>query len=155
SGRLLWERNNNNQVPNADDLPGFWANIAYKNWNVSVNDVHTFTPQLVNQFTFGFNNVTREQLPHVAAEKSWVDFGAGFVRSAPGPVAYDTQVSGNFRTFSRYLLDQYRKYLQFTDGLNWMHGSHSLKIGIDFRKSICDQSQKFQTDPQVIFTTNY
>lgn len=155
SGRLLWERNNNNQVPNVDDLPGFWAIIAYKNWNVSVNDIHTFTPRLINQFTFGYNNITREQFPHVAAEKSWKDFGAGFVRSAPGPIAYDTQVSGNFRTFSRYLLNQYRKYLQFSDGLNWTLGAHTLKIGGEIRKSICDQSQKFQTDPQVIFTTNY
>ena len=155
SGRLIYERNNTNQVPNADDVPGFWAIINYSNWNVSVNDIHTFSPHLVNQFTFGFNDITREQLPHVGAQKSWVDFGAGFVRSAPGPIAYDTQVSGYFRAFSRYLLDQYRKYYQFTDGVNWILGSHSLKIGADIRRSICDQGQNFQTDPQVIFTANY
>src|SRR5207237_1507862 len=80
---------------------------------------------------------------------------AGFIRSAPGPIAYDTQVSGYFRCFSRYLLDQYRKYVQYTDGLTWMRGAHSLKFGGDIRQNICDQSQNFQTDPQVIFTANY
>jgi hypothetical protein len=155
SGRLLYERNNTNQVPNALDVPGFWAIINYANWNVSVNDIHTFSPRLVNQFIFGFNNITRNQLPHVAAQKSWVDLGSGFIRSAPGPIAYDTEVAGDFQGFSRYLLNQYRKYVQYSDGLNWTRGSHSLKIGAEVRQNICDQSQKFQTDPQVLFTANY
>lgn len=155
SGRLLYERNNTNQVPNALDVPGFWAIIDYSNWNVAVNDIHTFSPNLVNQFTFGFNNVTRQQLPHVPEQKSWGDLGSGFIRSAPGPIAYDTEVAGYFQGFSRYLLDQYRKYAQYTDGLNWIRGSHSLKIGGDIRQSICDQSQNFQTDPQVLFTANF
>ena len=155
SGRLIYERNNTNQVPNALDVAGFWAIIDYSNWNVSLNDIHTFSPHLVNQFTFGFNDITRQQLPHVAAQKSLVDLGAGFIRSAPGPIAYDTEVAGYFQGFSRYLLNQYRKYFQYTDGLNWMLGSHSLKLGVDVRQSICDQSQNFQTDPQVLFTANY
>jgi hypothetical protein len=155
SGRLLYERNNTNQVPSALDVPGFWAIIDYANWNVAINDIHSFSPNLVNQFTFGFNNVTRQQLPHVPEQKSWVDLGSGFIRSAPGPIAYDTEVAGYFQGFSRYLLDQYRKYVQYTDGLNWIRGSHSLKIGGDIRQSICDQSQNFQTDPQVLFTANF
>ena len=155
SGRLLYERNNTNQVPNNLDLPGFWAIIDYSNWNVAVNDIHTFTPHLVNSFTFGFNDVTRNQLPHVAAQTSLVDLGTGFIRSAPGPIAYDTEVAGYFQAFSRYLLNQYRKYVQYTDGVNWMLGSHSLKFGADLRQSICDQSQNFQTDPQVLFTANF
>ena len=155
SGRLLYERNNTNQVPNALDLPGFWAIIDYSNWNVALNDIHTFSPRLVNQFTFGFNDVTRQQLPHVPEQKSLVDLGFGFIRSAPGPIAYDTEVSGYFQGFSRYLLDQYRKFAQYTDALNWIRDSHSFKFGFDVRQSICDQSQNFQTDPQVIFTANY
>jgi hypothetical protein len=155
SGRFIYERNNTNQVPNTLDVPGFWAIIDYSNWNVSVNDIHTFSAHLVNQFTFGFNDITRQQLPHVAEQKSLVDLGAGFIRSAPGPIAYDTEVAGYFQGFSRYLLNQYRKYFQYTDGLNWMVGSHSLKFGVDVRQSICDQSQNFQTDPQVLFTANY
>jgi hypothetical protein len=155
SGRLIYERNDTNQVPNALDVPGFWAIIDYSNWNVSINDIHTFSPHLVNQFIFGFNDITRNQLPHIPEQKSLVDLGAGFIRSAPGPIAYDTEVAGYFQGFSRYLLNQYRKFLQFTDGLNWTLGSHTLKFGADVRQSICDQGQNFQTDPQVLFTANY
>jgi hypothetical protein len=155
SGRLLWERNDTNQVPNALDLPGFWAIIDYSMWNVAVNDIHIFSPHLVNQFTFGFNHITRNQLPNIPEQKSLVDLGTGFIRSAPGPIAYDTEVAGYFQGFSRYLLNQYRKFFEYTDGLNWMVGSHSLKFGADVRQNICDQSQNFQTDPQVLFTANY
>jgi len=155
SGRLMYERNNTNQVPNNLDLPGFWAIIDYKMWNVAINDIHTFSPYLVNSFTFGFNDISRQQLPHIAAQKSLVDLGTGFIRSAPGPIAYDTEVASYFQAFSRYLLNQYRKYVQYTDGLNWAHGSHTLKFGVDVRQSICDQGQNFQTDPQVLYTANF
>jgi hypothetical protein len=155
SGRLLYERNDTNQVPNVLDLPGFWAIIDYSMWNVAVNDIHIFSPHLVNQFTFGFNHITRNQLPNIPEQKSLVDLGTGFIRSAPGPIAYDTEVAGYFQGFSRYLLNQYRKFFEYSDGLNWMAGSHSIKFGADVRQSICDQSQNFQTDPQVLFTANY
>ena len=155
SGRLLWERNNTNQVVTNTTLPGFLALIQYKNWNVAINDIHTFSPRLVNMFTFGFNDISREQLPILPANKSWVDFGSGFIRSAPGPIAYDTEINSYFNAESRYLLDQYRKGYQYSDGLNWAMGAHSLKLGGDVRQSLVDQSQNFQTDPQIIFTSTY
>ncbi len=155
SGRLVYERNNTNQVPNTLDVPGFWAIIDYSNWNVAIDDIHTFSAHLLNQFTFGFNDITRNQLPHVPQQISWVDLGAGFIRAAPGPIAYDTEVSGYFQGFSRYLLNQYRKSFQYNDGLNWLLGSHSLKFGGDLEQSLCDQGQNFQTDPQVLFTANF
>ncbi|HEY3838030.1 MAG TPA: carboxypeptidase regulatory-like domain-containing protein [Bryobacteraceae bacterium] len=155
TGRFLFERNNQNQVVTATTLPGFLALIQYKNWNVSINDIHTFSPNLINVFTFGFNDITREQLPEIPAQKSWVDFGSGFIRSAPGPIAYDTEINPYFNAESRYLLDQYRKGFQYSDGMTWIHGEHSLKFGGDVRQSMVDQSQNFQTDPQIIFTANY
>ena len=155
SGRLIWERNNTNQVVTNTTLPGFLALIQYRNWNVAINDIHTFSPHVVNQFTFGFNDITREQLPILPANKSWVDFGSGFIRSAPGPIAYDTEINSFFNAESRYLLDQYRKGFQYSDGLNWSLGAHNVKFGGDIRQSMVDQSQNFQTDPQIIFTANY
>jgi hypothetical protein len=155
TGRFLFERNNQNQVVTATTLPGFLALIQYKNWNVSINDIHTFSPRLINVFTFGFNKITREQLPTIPAQKSWVDFGSGFIRSAPGPIAYDTEINPYFNAESRYLLDQYRKGFQYSDGMTWIAGAHSLKFGGDIRQSAVDQSQNFQTDPQIIFTANY
>ncbi len=155
SGRMLYERNNTNQVPAATDLPGFWAIIPYSNYNIAVNDIHTFSANMVNQFTFGFDYITREQLPHVAKDVAWPDLGAGFIRAAPGPIAWDTVVASYFQAFSRYPLNQYRKYVQYSDGLSWMRGAHSLKIGVDARQNMCDQSQTFLADPSVNFAATF
>ncbi|MGH9666368.1 MAG: hypothetical protein ACRD9L_18220, partial [Bryobacteraceae bacterium] len=105
--------------------------------------------------TFGFNDITREQLPTLPAQKSWVDFGAGIVRSAPGPIAYDTEINSYFNAESRYLLDQYRKGFQYSDGVSWNAGAHTLKFGGDLRQSMVDQSQNFQTDPRLVFAATY
>ena len=155
SGRLLFERNDTDQVPTNTTLPGFVALINYKSWNVAINDIHTFSPRLVNQFTFGFNDITRIQTPQIPSQKSWVDLGAGFVRAAPGPIAYDTEINGYFNAESRYLLNQYRKGFQYSDGLNWTVGAHSLRFGGDIRQNIIDQGQNFQTDPQVLFAATF
>ena len=125
-------------------------------WNVAINDIHIFSPHFVNQFTFGFNDIVRNQLPHVAEQVTLGDLGSGFApERRPGRSAYDTVVSGYFDAFSRYLLNQYRKGFQYTDGLNWIVGKHSMKFGVDARQDICDQSQNFQTDAAVTFTANY
>ncbi len=153
SGRLVYERNDTNQVVNATTLPGFLALIQYRNWNASMNDTHTFSARIVNVFTFGFNDITRQQLPIIPSQKTWGDFGAGIVRAAPGPIGYDTELNGYFNAQSRYPLNQFRKGFQYSDGLNWTVGSHTLKFGGDLRQSMVDQNQTFQSDPQVKFTS--
>lgn len=155
SGRYLQERNSTNQVVNNVTLPGFLALIRYHNWNAAINDTHTFSPALINVFTFGFNDITREQLPFIPVQKTWGDFGAGIVRAAEGPIGYDTQVDGYFHPQSRYPLNQYRKGFQYSDGLNWSKGPHTLKFGGDLRQSILDMSQTFQSDPLVRFRATF
>lgn len=155
SGRFLFERNDTEQVPTLTTLPGFLALIKDKNWNASISDTHSFSPVLVNQFTFGFNDIVRNQLPIIPSAKSWVDFGSGFVRAAPGPIAYDTEINGYFNAESRYALNQYRKGFQYSDNLAWTKGLHTLKMGGDLRQPVVDQNQNFQTDPQVIFGANF
>ncbi len=155
SGRFLWETNDTSQVVSATTIPGFLALIQYQNWNVAVNDTHTFSPRLVNVFTFGFDHITREQLPIIPEQKTWGDLGAGIVRAAPGPIGYDTQVSGYFNAQSRYLLNQNRKTVQYSDGLSYTTGPHALKFGGDIRQSMVDQNQTFQSDPQIIFRSTF
>lgn len=155
SGRLLWSKNNTNQVVNNITLPGFLALIQYRNWNAAVTETHIFSPTLINIFTFGLNNITRNQLPIIPVQKTWGDLGSGIVRAAEGPIGYDTQVDGYFQPQSRYPLQQFRKGFQYSDGLNWSRGSHSLKFGGDVRQSILDMSQTFQSDPMIRFRATF
>jgi len=153
SGRLLFNKNDNNQSVNNITLPGFLALIKYRNWNIAITDTYVLSPKLVNTFTFGYNNIRRDQIPIVPGNKSWTDFGAGFVRAADDPqVGFDTLVSGYFEPQARFPLHHYRKAIQFTEALNWMAGAHYVKIGGDVRINRLTLQENFQTDPMVTFT---
>jgi Carboxypeptidase regulatory-like domain len=153
SGRLLYNRNNNYQSANNLTLPGFLAQIAYRNWSVAVSDNHVISPHLINSFTFSYNNIRRDQQAIVPGNKSWGDLGAGFIRAYPDDpnIGWDTNVQGYFRPQSRYPLHHYRKEFQFSDGINWTLGSHFLKIGADFRRNLLTLQEDFQTDPALVF----
>ena len=157
SGRLLWDSNDNYQAPNNVSLPGFLALIQYRNWSVSATDTYILSPRLINSFTFGLNKIDRDQVPIVPGNKSWVDFGAGFVRAYPQDpiIGCDTNVAGYFRPQARYPLHHYRKNFQFSEGINWTRGSHFLRIGADVRRNVLRLQEDFQTDPQVAFQATF
>jgi hypothetical protein len=155
SGRLLHNRNSLQELPG--NLPGFFALIQYKNWNLAVTDTHIFNPGLLNQFTFGYNDVDREQLSVVPGSKTWTDFGAGFVKAFEGdaPAAIHTQVDGYFNAFSRFPLQQFRHGWQFTDVVSITTGSHVLKIGGDLRRGVLNRREFFRGDPFLRFRATF
>jgi hypothetical protein len=153
TGRFLYSRNNNYQAANNITLPGFLALIAYRNWDAAITDTHILSPRLVHTFTFSFNNIRRDQQSIVPGNKSWTDFGAGFVRAYPQDpdTGFDTQVVGYFEPQGRYPLHHYRKGFQYSDGLNWTRGAHFLKFGVDLRQNLLNLHEDFETDPMVQF----
>lgn len=155
SGRILTDANVQDQIPSTNDLPGFVANINYVNWNLAVNETHTFSPTLLNQFTFGFNDIQRVQLPVIPSQKTWGDFGAGVVRATSGPIGYDTEIQSYFTAETRWPLNQYRHGYQYSDTLSWSRNAHTVYFGGDVRRSYTHQYQDFLSDGQFIFSAVY
>jgi hypothetical protein len=156
SGRFVYVNNKVLQVPNTTNLPGFLAQINCTNYNVAVNETHRFSPKLVNVFTFGFNDIARHQLPVIPKQVSWADLGSGIVRAVGNaPLGWDTTVSGNFTSLSRWPLHQLRAGYQYSDVLNWTLGSHNLTLGVDLRQQYTDQSQTFQSDGSLTFNGTF
>jgi hypothetical protein len=155
-GHIVYLNNKTNQEPSTSNLPGFLAQINYENWNVAVNEVHTFTPHLLNMFTFGFNDITRHQLPVVPAQQSWASLGAGIARAvSTAPIGWETNITGYFVAQSRWTLNQLRSGYQFSDSVNWTRGNHSFSLGGDLRPQFTDQSQDYRTDAQLTFGGTY
>src|SRR5262249_18335219 len=69
SGRLLYNTNDNYQSANNVTLPGFLALIQYRNWSVAATHAWILSPILINTFTFGYNQIDRDQLPIVPGNK--------------------------------------------------------------------------------------
>lgn len=156
SGHFVYVDSRNTQNPNNINLPGFLAQINYKNYHVAVNETHTFSSSLINVLTFGFNNIARNQLPILPAQQSWQSLGSGLVRAeGSAPIGWGTQVTGYFVAQSRWPLNQYRTTYQISDTANWTRGNHSFTFGGDLRQEYTDQSQTFQTDGNVTFGSGY
>jgi Carboxypeptidase regulatory-like domain len=155
SGRILSDANVQNSLPSTNDLPGFVANIDYVNWNLAVNETHTFSADLLNQFTFGFNDIQRVQTPIIPVQKTWGDLGAGVVRAASGPIGYDTEIQSYFTAESRWPLSQYRHGYQFSDTVSWTRNAHTIYLGGDLRRSYTHQFQDYIADGQFIFSAVY
>lgn len=155
SGRILY--NFNDRAEATGNLPGFFAGIKYRNWNVVATDTHIVGPTVVNSFTFSYNDITRRQLPVVPGGNSWTDFGAGFTRAttSDAPVGHDTMVDGYFQAFSRFPLNHFRKSLQFSDTLSLNRGAHFIRFGGEARRSILDLEELFQIDPQLRFRATF
>ncbi len=156
SGRFVYVDNKVLQEPSTSNLPGFLAQIDYTNYNVAVNETHVFSPHLLNLFTFGFNDIARHQLPVIPKQLTWGDLGAGITRGVSNaPIGWDTTVSGDFGSLSRWPLNQLRAGYQYSDTVNWTLGNHSLSLGGDVRQQYTDQSQTFQTDASLTFNGTF
>ncbi len=157
SGRMLYSTSDNYQAANNVTLPGFLALIQYRNWSAVGTDSWIISPKMINTLTFSYNEINRDQLPVVPGNKSWTDFGAGFVRAWPQDtvVGFDTNVAGYFQPQARYPLHHYRKNFQFSDSLSLTFGSHFLRIGADVRRNVLNLQENFQTDPAVVFQATF
>ncbi len=155
SGRLLYNQDGNQELPG--NLPGFFARINYTNWNLTVNDTHTFSPRLLNVVRFTFNKVNRQQLSVAPGNQTYIDFGAPFTRTFTDekPAAIHTQVDGYFNAFTRFPLDQFRRNYQFGDELNLTHGNHQLRFGGELSRSILDREEFFRGDPFIQYRNNF
>ena len=65
------------RCPTRPICPASGPSSDYSMWNVAINDIHIFSPHLVNQATFGFNYIVRNQLPHVPSQVTLEGSGRG------------------------------------------------------------------------------
>ena len=114
-------------------------NTHTRNQAISLNETHTFSPRIVNEFRFGFNNFALEQLSLLNGRNLADRYGVGnvnvpgFPQSSGFPTMY---LAGFYEYFggSTYkpltFLD--RNY-QFLDNISLNLGSHQLKFGGEYR----------------------
>jgi hypothetical protein len=129
TSRMLYNKDRRREA--AGDIPGFFADTDYTNWNVTLSDTHIFSPRVLNVVRFTYNRVDREQLSVVPGNKTYIDFGLAITRPFADdvPAGIHTQVDGFFNAFSRFPLNQFRHYYQFGNEVNATFGSHQLRVG--------------------------
>jgi outer membrane receptor protein involved in Fe transport len=155
TSRLLYNMDRRREA--TGDIPGFFADTDYTNWNVALSDTHIFSPRVLNVARFTYNRVDREQLSVVPGNQSYIDFGLQITRPFTNdvPAGIHTQVDGFFNAFSRFPLNQFRRFYQFGDELTTIAGDHQLRVGGEASRSILDRAEFFRGDPFLRFRNNF
>jgi outer membrane receptor protein involved in Fe transport len=155
TSRVLYNTDRRSEA--AGDIPGFLADTDYTNWNVTLSDTHIFSSRVLNVVRFTYNRVDREQLSVVPGNKTYIDFGVGITRPFPEdvPAGIHTQVDGFFNAFSRFPLNQFRRFYQFGNELNAAFGGHQLRLGGEVSRSVLDRAEFFRGDPFLRFRNNF
>lgn len=128
-------------LPDFGAQPGGYASnqtLADRGRNIAVSETHIFSPTKVNQFTAGYNRV----FDHISSYGDGTDwstklgipnanlgtfFSSGFL---------NTQFNDGYwglgdRGFSP--IQDGTNIFQYTDTFNWVHGPHSMTMGMDVR----------------------
>ena len=110
------------------------------NRSLLVSHTWVLTPRLLNEFRFGFTNVTTSVgFPIEGADAlSQLDLTGVNISQHPATHAFPTVNFSAGTGFTPIGRDKtgvtQSKTIQFTDNLSWTHGKHTLKTGVDARR---------------------
>ncbi|MDA2926283.1 carboxypeptidase regulatory-like domain-containing protein [Acidobacteria bacterium AH-259-G07] len=130
----------------ANTVPGFGDFGASRTQNAIINDVHTFAPNLINNFRFAYNRLS---LFSVIPENTTAPSELGFDGILPNNAAFQStpniRVSGAFSLGGSIQGPQGRgdDTYDLGDTLIWVKGDHSLKFGFNWTHFNQDQIFNF------------
>jgi hypothetical protein len=114
-------------------FPDLVSNFEDRNFMLTANYAHVFTPTLTNEFIFGFGRPftsSADQTVRDYMANNGTPFGRFFGNRdfSQFPGAYQLNISG-FPVAGVNPFEAYRPTYQFSDNLSWVRGRHSLKFG--------------------------
>lgn len=110
-------------------IPGYMStSITTNTREVVLNDIYTFTPSLLNQFTFSFLDSGSNQLQGKNVPPS--TFGINMPQYVPNG-SVDFNVAGDFILGSGGPTQFFSHNYQYKDTLDWMKGRHNFKFGFE------------------------
>ncbi len=130
-GSFYYSNNNQNSPLLSSDgtLPGYMSESFVTNTREAVlNDIYTFSPTLLNQFTVSFVDSGSNQLQGKNVPPS--TFGINMPQYVPQG-SIDFNVGGEFILGSGYTTRFFSHNYQFKDSMNWIKGRHNFKFGFE------------------------
>jgi hypothetical protein len=127
-GRYIY--NNAQFIDTAAALPAFYTTIPWKYHLVAINEYHQFSPMISNEFRVGYNRVANDygvpnlKFPGLDAFPNLTIDDLGGINLGPAPNNPQYGVQNTY---------------QVVNNLTWIKGDHTLKLGVEGRKSISPQ----------------
>ena len=144
-GRYSFQRTDN--INTTATLPVFFTTQAGRFYLPSLAEYHTFSPNLTNEFRYGYQRqdqsspVGNQQFAGLDVFPN-LQFNNLSLQVGPNP---------NFPQSTISNLHQY------TDAVTWSHGKHTIKVGAEFRYYISPQffSQRVRGDYEYVNVSSY
>jgi hypothetical protein len=124
-------------------IPGFGHNFAAQRQIFTLNDTHTFRPDLVNEARFGANRIFGIATPNVEVDAEEFGIHTG-VRRPIGLPQFNVAGAFNFGGPANQPVGRGDTTFVASDMVSYLRGSHSLKFGGEFRQFL---SNNFALDP--------
>ena len=139
-------------------IPEFTAISANSGWNAYLQEIHVFSPNLVNVARIGYNRSILFATIESAGTRNWTqEFGLDNLQPAPIQQAPPTvSVSGNFTAGNPYAPDgATQNRFEYGDEVNWTRGRHSMFIGAELDRTQLGATWVIWNDGEFDFNGQY
>jgi outer membrane receptor protein involved in Fe transport len=137
-------------------LVGFGGDLKIKQKLYSITDNYVFSPNVVNQFRFGFNRLRVTSVPEEPFTASQLGITNPLANLFPGaPTLTVAGLDSNFIFGSSVLSDQSSRInaYSFQDTLSWTLGNHRIRVGGEYRYSTVKFYFNAFSRGQIIFSS--
>ena len=128
-------------------IPGFGDHRTAHRQIGTLNEVHVFSPNVVNEGRLGFNRIAIAFVPNTPADPLNYDIQNGVTYNNALPQITVQDIGLNFGGPSGFPQGRFDTAGVFSDTLTWNLGRHTLKMGGEFRRFI---GASFAQNPGVL-----
>jgi Carboxypeptidase regulatory-like domain len=132
-------------------IPGFGDHRTAHRQIGTLNEVHIFSPNIVNEGRLGFNRIAISFVPNTPENPLNFGIQNGVPYNAALPQITVQDIGLNFGGPSGFPQGRFDTTGVFSDTLSWTRGRHTIKMGGEFRRFISDSYS--QTAGVLTFST--
>ena len=136
-------------------LPGFGTQRAVNNRVFSLQEIHNFSSNTVNEARFGYNFISTNEVPQESVRDSDIGIARPTADTFPGlPLILLARDSGGATIGSSFITVQGNSpSLSLVDVLSLQRGKHSIRLGGEFRHYRWDVHGNVNTYGEIDFPT--
>jgi outer membrane receptor protein involved in Fe transport len=151
-GRYMW--NKDTSLVNRGSFTDWFQDQSFWRQGLTVGETHTFSPTVLNSFTFAFNRVAHliDIIPHF----SWQALGANVPETVQNQKGWgEVHVNGYFDAVNGVPWDVKRNTFNIDDTATWVRGPHTLKFGAQISRYETHQLFEWFSAGAMTFTGQY
>lgn len=115
------------------DLLAYRQGSTISSHNATIQEMHIFSPNLLNNFRIGFMRMVSQRQPPPGTPNV-VDFGVPIYQPPTAKAIQSISVSGYFSTGANPTAKFPRDSYSYIDDVHWVHGKHNLAFGGIYEK---------------------